>query len=78
MSVFCNYANYYDLLYKDKDYKAEAKHVDEILQRCLPGTQSILELGCGTGAHALHLVKDGYAIHGIDTSEEDIKGNGIH
>jgi SAM-dependent methyltransferase len=69
MSVFCHYANYYDLLYKDKDYEAEANHVDEILQRYLPGNQSILELGCGTGAHAEHLIKKGYDIHGVDVSE---------
>ena len=69
MSVFCNYANYYDLLYKDKDYEAEAKYVDKILQRFLPGSRTVLELGCGTGAHAVHLIKYGYDIHGVDISE---------
>ena len=68
MSVFGTYSNYYDLLYKDKDYAAEANHVDQVLQRCLPGAQSILELGCGTGAHAVHLIKKGYDIHGVDLS----------
>ena len=69
MSVFCNYANYYDLLYKDKDYKAEAKHVDGVLQQCLSGAQSVLELGCGTAAHAAHLIRNGYYVHGVDVSE---------
>ncbi len=69
MSIFCNYANYYDLFYKDKDYKAEAKHVDEVLQRCFSGAQSVLELGCGTAAHAVHLIRNGYDIHGVDASE---------
>jgi SAM-dependent methyltransferase len=69
MSVFGNYSKYYDLLYKDKDYTAEAKHVNEVLQKCLPGAKSILELGCGTGAHAVHLIKNGYTIHGVDVSE---------
>lgn len=69
MSVFGNYSNYYDILYQNKDYAAEAKHVDEILQKCLPGAQSILEFGCGTGAHAVHLIKKGYVIHGVDVSE---------
>jgi SAM-dependent methyltransferase len=69
MSVFGNYASYYDLLYKDKDYQAEANHVNEILQKYLPGAQSILELGCGTGAHAVHLIKNGYDLHGVDLSE---------
>jgi SAM-dependent methyltransferase len=69
MSIFCHYANYYDLLYKDKDYEAEAKHVNEVLQKCKHGIQSILELGCGTGAHAMHLIQNGYTIHGVDASE---------
>jgi len=69
MSVFGNYSNYYDLLYQDKDYAAEANHVDQVLQRCLPGAQSILELGCGTGAHAVHLIQKGYDIHGLDVSQ---------
>jgi len=69
MSVFFHYANYYDLLYQDKNYKAEAQHINEVLQKCNQGTQSILELGCGTGAHAVHLVRSGYTIHGVDLSE---------
>jgi SAM-dependent methyltransferase len=69
MSVFDKYSNYYDLLYKDKDYAAEAQHVDEVLQKCLPGAQSVMELGCGTGAHAVHLIRNGYDVHGVDVSE---------
>lgn len=70
MSVFNSYARYYDLLYRDKDYAAEARHVHDTLQRHSPGAQSILELGCGTGAHAIHLASLGYAIHGVDRSHE--------
>jgi len=70
MSVFDSYARYYDLLYRDKDYAAEARHVHNIIQRHYPGAQSILELGCGTGAHAVHLASMGYAIHGVDRSHE--------
>jgi SAM-dependent methyltransferase len=70
MRVFDGYARYYDLLYRDKDYAAEARHVHDIIQRHSPGAQSILELGCGTGAHAVHLASMGYAIHGVDRSHE--------
>ena len=56
-------------MYKDKEYAAEAKHVAEVLQRYLPSAQSVLELGCGTAAHAVHLIKKGYDIHGVDVSE---------
>lgn len=70
MSVFNSYARYYDLLYRDKDYAAEAQHVHDNIQRHYPGAQSVLELGCGTGAHAIHLASMGYAIHGVDRSHE--------
>jgi SAM-dependent methyltransferase len=68
MSIFGKYSDYYDLLYTDKAYAAEAEQVHTIIQRNKPGARSILELGCGTGAHAMHLVKKGYRIHGVDVS----------
>lgn len=68
MSVFGNYARYYNLLYRDKDYAGEAEFMHQLLQTYAPSTQSILELGCGTGNHALLLAKSGYAVHGVDLS----------
>jgi SAM-dependent methyltransferase len=73
MSAFNHYAHYYDLLYKDKDYAGEAQHVHEIIQRTTPGAKSILELGCGTCGHAVHLSDKGYVIHGVDMSKEMLK-----
>lgn len=70
MSVFGNYARYYDLLYRDKDYAAEAQFVHQLIQSHAPNTKSILELGCGTGNHAVLLAKEGYTIHGVDRSPE--------
>lgn len=67
--VFNAYAAYYDLLYQDKDYAGEARYVHELIQRYAPGAVDILELGCGTGAHAACLAGEGYNIHGIDRSE---------
>jgi SAM-dependent methyltransferase len=62
--VFDLYAACYDLLYRDKDYAAEARWVASLLPagRAL----SILELGCGTGGHALELARAGHRVHGID------------
>ncbi|RPH94022.1 MAG: class I SAM-dependent methyltransferase [Lysobacterales bacterium] len=74
MSVFGAYARYYDLLYRDKDYAAEARYVHELIQRHAPGAQSILELGCGTGAHAAEFAGLGYTVHGIDSSEAMLQG----
>lgn len=70
MNVFGNYARYYDLLYRDKDYAGEAQFVHQLLQNYAPGTKSILELGCGTGAHAVLLAKEGYQVHGVDLSAD--------
>ncbi len=70
MSVFGSYARYYDLLYKDKDYAAEAQYVRQLLHKYAPQAQSILELGCGTGMHAALLAEMGYEICGVDLSGE--------
>ena len=51
MSVFKDYSNYYDLLYSDKDYEAEADYIDHLIQKNNPGAKTILNLGCGTGKH---------------------------
>jgi len=63
--VFDKYSAYYDLLYKDKDYKAEAEYVTNLLGN----SKSVLELGCGTGKHAKLLVNNGFSVYGIDSSE---------
>jgi SAM-dependent methyltransferase len=70
MEVFGNYARYYDLLYRDKDYQAEAEFVHRLLQTHAPATKSIIELGCGTGTHAILLAEQGYEVYGVDLSTE--------
>lgn len=73
MNVFGNYARYYNLLYRDKDYPGEAQFIHQLLQTYAPNTQSVLELGCGTGTHALLLAKAGYTVHGVDLSDQMLK-----
>jgi SAM-dependent methyltransferase len=70
MSVFNEYARYYDLLYRDKDYAGEAEYVHGLIQSQLPGAKSILNLGCGSGRHDRCLAELGYEIIGVDLSEE--------
>ena len=67
--VFDSYAAYYDLLYQDKDYVAEAEYVASHIRVHAPQAKSILELGCGTGAHAEHLAHLGFVVVGVDMSE---------
>lgn len=72
MKVFSNYAQYYDLLNKEKDYNVEVQYILSLLKQFTPETKSILDLGCGTGLHAINFVKNGYSIHGVDQSNEMI------
>jgi len=69
VSVFGSYSRYYDLLYRDKDYAAESAYVASLLAVHAPGARSILEIGCGTGAHAAELSRLGYEVTGMDMSE---------
>lgn len=68
--VFDAYANYYDLIYRDKDYSAEVNYVISHIHDHLPQAARIFEMGCGTGAHAEYLARKGFTVHGVDMSEE--------
>ncbi len=70
MAVFKAYSKYYDLLYKDKDYAAEADYIYKLIRRYAPDASKVLELGCGTGAHAEYLSRLGLVVHGVDMSEQ--------
>ena len=74
MSVFGAYSQYYDLLYRDKDYRGETDFIATLLERFAPGAGSVCELGCGTGQHASLLAERGYEIYGVDLSEAMLDG----
>ena len=69
---FGTYAEYYDLLYQDKDYEGEADFVDRQVKKFATGAKSILDLGCGTGNHDLLLCEKGYIVTGVDCSQVNI------
>lgn len=64
------FAKAYDHWYEEKDYESECDLIERIFHRHAAGEiRSILDLGCGTGGHALPLAKRGYAVTGVDRSE---------
>jgi len=71
--IFQLYSQYYDLFYSEKNYKAEARYIDQHIKSILPNASSLLELGCGTGNHAVQLCSLGYDITGMDKSKEMIE-----
>jgi SAM-dependent methyltransferase len=69
VTVFAGYSRYYDLLYRDKDYAGEAKYVAGLITRHFAPAKTILEIGCGTGAHAAELAALGFEVAGVDMSD---------
>ena len=67
------YSQYYDLLYSDKDYEAEADFVNTLVRENSNNVKTLLDMGCGTGAHAEIFCNKGYEVHGIDLSEDMLK-----
>jgi len=71
--VFNDYAKYYNLLYKDKDYNAETSHVHSLINQFAERpVKTVLDIGCGTGTHAHYMTLLGYQMTGIDISREMI------
>jgi SAM-dependent methyltransferase len=70
--VFEKYAKYYDLLYQDKDYKAESNYISSLIKKHHPETKKILEFGSGSGIHGRLLGDLGYQVYGIERSQQMI------
>jgi len=65
------YAHAYDTVYRDKDYTAESALIQHLFHQYHKGSlRTVLDLGCGTGNHALHLCRAGYEVVGVDLSED--------
>jgi SAM-dependent methyltransferase len=65
------YADAYDDIYTEKDYDGETELLVRLFREYADGAVgTVLDLGCGTGGHALRLAARGYEVVGVDRSEE--------
>ncbi len=66
----CLSAAAYDALYNDKDYAGECDLIEVLCKEHAAGVvRSVLDLGCGTGTHAITLAARGYDVVGVDLRE---------
>jgi SAM-dependent methyltransferase len=65
-----DYASAYDVMYADKNNAAECDAVLKLVERFGDGKIArILDLGCGTGRHAVEFAARGFDVTGVDFSE---------
>lgn len=69
-SLFKQLARYYDKIYRWKDYKKDVDFLEKVFRKHGLKGRDILDVACGTGAHAALLVKSGHNVVGIDLNEE--------
>jgi SAM-dependent methyltransferase len=68
------YAAAYDALNEDKDYAVECNFLERIFERFgNRKVHTVLDLGCGTGGHALILGANGHDVVGVDRSADMIR-----
>jgi SAM-dependent methyltransferase len=64
-----DYAGHYDRFYAGKDYAAECDLIEAVWDRHsrLP-SKRLLDIGCGTGSHAIELARRSWSVTGVDRS----------
>lgn len=69
------FARYYDTIYDGiLDYKADCDYLESLFDRFLHRRpNSILDVGCGTGNHAVELGRRGYEVVGLDISKSQLE-----
>ncbi|MBT5908343.1 MAG: class I SAM-dependent methyltransferase [Opitutae bacterium] len=73
MSVFGEFAKYYDLVHENKDYEQESSYIHGLIQKHNPKAKTILDIGCGTGNYAFAMHELGYGVSGVDSSSQMIE-----
>lgn len=70
MSRYGSFAEYYDSLTSNVDYRKTAEYVSDILNENRINKGILLDLACGTGTVSLILAQKGYDVIGVDNSPE--------
>lgn len=70
-ALFENYARTYDKECYVQGTAGECDFIEQEIAR--DRSVKILDIGCGTGRHAIELTKRGYHVTGVDLSENQIK-----
>jgi SAM-dependent methyltransferase len=69
-NIYGKFGKYYDQIYESfYNYNQECDNLEGIFRKyCKGQPKEILDMGCGTGTHAIELSKRGYKLTGIDSS----------
>jgi SAM-dependent methyltransferase len=67
--MFTETAEFYDALYRFKDYDAAAEAVDRVIRLHAPRARTLLDVGCGTGKH-LAALRHSYDVQGLDINPD--------
>ena len=67
-------SKYYHILYQNRDNNEASLLIDNILKKFTPHKDAyFLDLGCGTGRHAIHLNQEGFKVDGFDLSKKSLE-----
>jgi ubiquinone/menaquinone biosynthesis C-methylase UbiE len=70
--MFIDSPELYDAIYHFKNYARECDRLRSLINEVVPGARTILDVACGTSAHAKFL-KHQYAVDGIDINESYLR-----
>lgn len=66
-------AEYYDVMHHHRNYCLECQFADSVIQEYCVGAKRVLDIGCGTGEHAIKMAQHGYEVMAIDASQDMIR-----